>query len=174
MSKQADAGAEELPERMADWLARRRNQARLRANRHTRRLFVLATAIPYLAIPVLYSLFPENRWARLAAPALLLLAVLGLFAVYVTAGTMFSRQFLLDERQTRVRDRAYFIAFRLLAAIYAVVLAYVFVATMVWQGHLWLPRLPVEWFAALAFGSGLLSALPMSVAAWTEGEPPGA
>jgi hypothetical protein len=75
----------------------------------------------------------------------------------------------LDERQQRVRDRAYLQSYRLLASLTSLAVLY---GGLAWDNAWWLPS---TWnqVQALVWGVLLLTlTLPAAVVAWTEPDPP--
>lgn len=148
--------------------------------RRRRRLAVAATYGGYIALVVIWRFSrhvdtPWQPWVfALTIPAALI-ALVGLGGLLTSQLWRAANEpdDVLDEREQRVRDRAYLHSYQVLAAIVVVGGAYISVA---WDTHarlgLWLPQTWNE-VQAIFWGLLLLAAtLPVAVIGWTEPDLP--
>lgn len=139
-------------------------------SRATRRVLVTVT---YLG----YAFFVWAFWAArtldvalwtillAAVPALAtMLCYVALYAYTRSIADRSDRQ--LDERERMVRDRAYRLAYQVVATVLLLLIFYAMVA--IDGGDLWFPR-TLNQFSAIFWGAMLLTtSLPTAMIAWTE------
>ncbi len=140
------------------------------SGRTIRRALVLAT---YLGYMVLVAMFWARSVRDLPNWFLLLILVPGFVTLLSFAGLYTSTYSMadqpdkrLDERQRMVRDRAYRLAYQVVATVLLLLIFYAMVA--IDGGDLWFPR-TLNQFSAIFWGAMLLTtSLPTAMIAWTE------
>lgn len=142
------------------------------SNRRWRQIAVIATYLGYLLMTLLWTPAKALGWGWLVVVSSLgFLAVMGYGLLMASQYGIMSnaRQTVLDERQEGVRNRAYRVAYQLLAGLGGFTALYGYIATD--SGRGWLPSTSNE-LQAVFWGFLLVSStLPAAVLTWTEPEP---
>lgn len=141
--------------------------------RTRRRLAVLASYAGYVVLMLVwYAAAARHSLALYVLVALLALVMLSGFVVLLTSWVWHAANepdASLDERQQRIRDRAYLQSYRGLAGLLALVAVY---AGIAWDTGWWLPQTENQVQAVVWAVLLITMTLPAAVVAWTEPDLP--